>query len=109
MEAVGAVLILVAIPMILRWVPPNRIYGFRIPPTLRNSSVWYDTNAQSGRHFFGLGLLMIALEFAAPGEIPSRALWLTGMTGLAIIVVVNSRSAYRWERERRTSVVRHPA
>jgi len=109
MEALGPVLLLISIPLILRWVPPNRIYGFRIPPTLRSPSVWYDTNAQSGRHFFVLGLLMIALELAAPGEIRSRTLWLTGVAGLAIIIVVNFRSAYRWERERRTSDVSHPA
>jgi len=109
MEALGPVLLLISIPLILRWVPPNRIYGFRIPPTLRNPSVWYDTNAQSGRHFFALGLLMIAIEFAAPDRIPSGTLWLTGMTGLAVIIVVNARSAYRWERERRSSVVSHPA
>ena len=109
MEALGPVLLLISIPLILRWVPPNRIYGFRIPPTLRNPSVWYDTNAQSGRHFFVLGLLMIAIEFAAPDGTRSRMLWLTGVAGLAIIIFLNFRSAYRWERERSTTDGRHPA
>jgi len=34
MEAIGPVLIVVSIPLILRWVPRNRFYGLRIPATL---------------------------------------------------------------------------
>ena len=40
MEAVDPVLVLLSIPLMLRWVPQNRLYGFRIPATLRNKSVW---------------------------------------------------------------------
>lgn len=55
MEALGPVLILLSIPLILRWIPRNRFYGFRVASTLRDKSVWYDANALSGRHFLALG------------------------------------------------------
>ena len=100
MEAIGPVLVLMSIPLMLRWVPPNRIYGFRIAATLRNKSVWYDANALCARHFFFLGLVMVLLEFAVPAPIRRQTLQLTAVAGLASIIVVNWRTANRWERER---------
>jgi hypothetical protein len=50
MEAIGPVLIVLSIPLMLRWVPPNRFYGFRVTATCSNRSVWYDANALSARH-----------------------------------------------------------
>ena len=45
MEALGPILIVLAVPFLFRWVPRNRVFGFRIAATLRNDSVWYDVNA----------------------------------------------------------------
>lgn len=28
MEAIGPVLMLLSVPLMLRWIPPNRFYGF---------------------------------------------------------------------------------
>ena len=42
-----------AIPLILRKVPRNRIYGYRTRTTLRDDETWYETNA-----YFGRGLLI---------------------------------------------------
>lgn len=100
MEAIGPVLVLVSIPLMLRWVPPNRVYGFRIPATLRNKSVWYDANALGGRHFFLLGLLLVGLEFAVPPPLRTQTLRLTALAGLALIIVADWRTANRWARER---------
>ncbi len=47
--AVAGVLALVAVPLALRKVPPNRIYGFRTPATLQNEKIWYRANALFGR------------------------------------------------------------
>jgi hypothetical protein len=99
-EAIGPVLVLMSIPLMLRWVPPNRVYGFRIRATLRNKSVWYDANALGGRHFFLLGLLLVGLEFAIPPSMRTQTLRLTAIAGLALIIVVDWRTANRWERER---------
>jgi hypothetical protein len=45
--------VLLAIPLILRRVPRNIVYGFRTRSTLNNDYVWYRANA-----YFGRGLLI---------------------------------------------------
>lgn len=47
--AVVGVLALVAVPLALRKVPPNRFYGFRTPATLQSKKIWYEANALFGR------------------------------------------------------------
>jgi SdpI/YfhL protein family len=37
-----------AIPMVLGLVPPNRYYGFRTPKTLGSADVWYKANRICG-------------------------------------------------------------
>ena len=94
-------LILTSIPLIFRWIPQNRLYGFRIAATLRNKSVWYDANARCGRHLFLLGLLMVLLELLLPMSIRTQSLVLTAITGLVLVTVIDWKTANRWERERR--------
>ena len=43
---------IIAIPLILRKVPRNVVYGFRTRSTLENDFVWYEANAYFGRLFF---------------------------------------------------------
>jgi hypothetical protein len=100
MEALGPVLILLSIPLLFRWVPRNRFYGFRIPSTLRSDSIWYDANALWARHMMALGLLMVALEFLLPASARIAILRTVGFIGLASILVADWRTANRWERER---------
>ena len=42
-------LVLIAIPLILRRVPRNIVYGFRTRATLSSDFVWYEANAHFGR------------------------------------------------------------
>ena len=49
-------LVLLGLPLILRKVKPNPIYGFRVRRTLEDPRVWYEVNA-----FFGRQLLMVGL------------------------------------------------
>jgi uncharacterized membrane protein len=42
--------IAVSVPLILRKIPPNLLYGFRTPKTLSNSRVWYEANAKGGKN-----------------------------------------------------------
>ena len=37
-----------SVPLILRWVGPNPIYGFRTPRTLSSPEIWYPANAFAG-------------------------------------------------------------
>lgn len=101
MEAIGPVLIVVSFPLVMRWVPPNRLYGFRVPATHRDASVWYDANALCGRHLLLLGLLLVFLEVVLPLSIRNQTLRVFAVIGLVGIVIGDWRTANRWERQRR--------
>jgi uncharacterized membrane protein len=100
MEAIGIVLVVLSLPLVLRWIPPNHIYGFRIPATLRNRSLWYDVNARFGRHALMLGLVLVALEFVLPPPLRIPVLRAIALIGIAAIIVIDWRTANRWARER---------
>jgi hypothetical protein len=53
-----------AIPLMMRLIPPNPLYGFRLPKTMKDPEIWYEINAYSGRWLFAVGLL-VALSSAA--------------------------------------------
>jgi hypothetical protein len=46
----------IAVPLILQWIPPNGIYGFRTGETLSSRAIWYPANA-----FMGWALLTAAI------------------------------------------------
>jgi hypothetical protein len=52
----GLVLAGLSVPLILHKVPPNGIYGFRIPATLQSPKLWYKVNAYAGRRLLLVGL-----------------------------------------------------
>ena len=54
------VLILIAIPLALRKVGPNIVYGYRTRATLADEDVWYEANA-----YFGVRLIVACLCGAA--------------------------------------------
>ena len=105
MEALGILLVLVSIPLVLRRVPPNHFYGFRVPATHRNRSVWYDVNAAAGWEFILLGVVMVTLEFMLPRV--TQTVRPIAFAGLALIIIVNWRLANRLERERRGQGTAH--
>jgi len=39
---------IVSIPLILKIVPPNPLYGFRTPSTVASPALWYRVNAFAG-------------------------------------------------------------
>jgi uncharacterized membrane protein len=47
----SAVFCLLSIPLILRKVPRNPVYGYRTRTTLRNDTIWYEANAYFGLRF----------------------------------------------------------
>jgi uncharacterized membrane protein len=101
MEALGILLLVLSIPLTLRWIPQNRLYGFRTAATYRDRSVWDDVNAAAGRQMLALGAVMVALEFALPAAVRVQALRFVGLVGVPAIVVVNWRRAQRLDRQRR--------
>jgi hypothetical protein len=97
-EAIGPVLVVLSIPLMFRWVPRNRLYGFRVAATLRDDGIWYEINARSARHLCLLGLAMIALELALPLSARNTTLTAIAISGLVLITIVNWREANRLSR-----------
>jgi uncharacterized membrane protein len=48
--------ILLAIPLLLKKIPPNPIYGYRTPDLIKRPAHWFEVNA-----YFGLCLLLSSL------------------------------------------------
>lgn len=53
----NAVYCLVSIPLILRKVPRNPVYGYRTRLTLSNDKIWYKVNAYFAWRFLVAGVL----------------------------------------------------
>jgi hypothetical protein len=47
----GVLLFGLSLPLVLRKVPMNDLYGIRIPAALESEQRWYDINAYGGRQF----------------------------------------------------------
>jgi hypothetical protein len=99
-EALGPLLLVLAVPLMLRWVPRNRLYGFRVAATLRDDAVWYEVNASAGRQSVMLGALMVTLEFVLPLSLRNGTLSTVGVVGLVLITTIGWRRANRLARER---------
>ncbi len=54
-------MIAVSLPMALRKVPPNGVYGFRTPKTMSDARVWYDANQRAGINIIVAGVLALAV------------------------------------------------
>lgn len=77
---VGALFIILSIPLIQRRVPPNAIYGVRTTKTLSNKKLWYDAN-----HFFGKDLLTAGLIIATASIVAET---FEGSVGVEYITVI---------------------
>jgi hypothetical protein len=82
------VLVLAAAPLALRWIPPNRWYGFRFPGALFAPQLWYEINALGGQMFIG-GLAVCAAITAlalwrAPENLQPYLPWLS-----AALILIN--------------------
>ncbi len=52
----GLVMAGLSVPLILHKIPPNGLYGFRIPSTLQDPQLWYKVNAYAGKRLLVVGL-----------------------------------------------------
>src|SRR5690606_35974547 len=57
-----------SVPLILRKVPPNALYGFRTPLTRSSPEVWYPANAYAGKALLGAAALAGIGTWLLPGD-----------------------------------------
>ena len=89
--ASGLLLIAAGIPLWLRRVPRNALYGVRFPSTLSDDRIWYEINARCGRDLVGIGagylvLLTAAFLLGRSWSMPLRLLGPTVVFVVALIV-----------------------
>jgi uncharacterized membrane protein len=65
----GILLAALSIPLIMRKIKPNPIYGFRTPTTLSNETYWYEVNSYAGKWLLGAGI-MIAISAIVLAMLP---------------------------------------
>ncbi|HEX6881653.1 MAG TPA: SdpI family protein [Terriglobales bacterium] len=51
--------ILISIPLVMRIVPQNRLYGFRTRRTLSDERVWYEANYMGGKNLIIASVLAL--------------------------------------------------
>ena len=58
----SAIFALVSIPLILRKIPPNPVYGFRTRATLTDEALWYRANSFFGQRFLFASFVSAAIS-----------------------------------------------
>jgi hypothetical protein len=97
----GLLLSALAIPLMLRKVGPNPIYGFRVKQTHEDPDVWYEVNAVAGKGMLVDGLIVVLASLvlaAVPGiSIDRYALSVLALflVALGITLVVSVRRLRR--------------
>ncbi len=89
----GALLLMaLAVPMIRGKVPPNGLYGFRVPKTMNNPDIWYPANAYAGWQLLwaGLAILLgvVVLYFILGSSLDAYALASLGLVLIALGIAV---------------------
>lgn len=71
------VFVIISIPLILRVVPPNGIYGFRIAATQASRAIWYPASAFMGWALLVGSVVSATLLVILPGTVKRWLLWAT--------------------------------
>jgi hypothetical protein len=70
---VGLLTILISVPLILRKVPMNHLYGIRISKAFTSDRYWYDINAYGGKLLLAFGLFLSIFGITADNWAPTSA------------------------------------
>jgi hypothetical protein len=74
--AIGSVVVVLAVPLILRKVPMNSVYGVRIAKAFSSDRNWYEINAYGGKLLLGYGIFLIGYGVIGSSFAPeARSIW----------------------------------
>ena len=65
-SAGSILLIALSIPLIKGKVPPNGLYGFRIPLTMNSPEIWYPANRYAGKWLLGSAIFLLVASIGLP-------------------------------------------
>jgi hypothetical protein len=89
--------ILLGLPLALRLVPPNHVFGFRAPPAFDSPEAWYSVNATLGYCLLGAAVISLLLLFVvanrmggaqASERLPLVIMGNTMLTVAAVVVCI---------------------
>jgi hypothetical protein len=70
-------LVIISIPLILRVVPPNGLYGFRTTSTRSSPAIWYPANAFMGWALSVAAVISAIVLVILPATVKRWLLWAT--------------------------------
>jgi uncharacterized membrane protein len=80
----ACIILLLAIPLILGLIPPNRIYGIRTVETLSDQQRWYEINRFGGWALSISSLLYLAVAVLFPSGVAGETLFGRWMIHLGV-------------------------
>ena len=99
--SIALILIGLATPLVMGRVPPNDLYGLRVPATMVDEEIWYRANASSGRDFVLLGLFEIVFAAGLSIFVPTETVAYTLINAAFLLVGVIFTAAVGWRRANR--------
>jgi uncharacterized membrane protein len=99
--AIGALIVVLAVPLLLRRVPMNHAYGVRVREAFVSQSNWYAINAFGGKCLLAVGLLLLAVGYFGRAFAPSpRSAWAPVYLLVPLLVLIPAvaviKSYARW-------------
>lgn len=82
-------LVIISLPLILRLVPPNGMYGFRTGATRSTPAIWYQANAFSGWALSIAAVASATLLMVLPATAKRWMLWAVFFGPVAAAVVLS--------------------
>lgn len=68
---VGFASVVLSIPLIMRKVPMNHVYGFRLRKAFVSRHNWYELNAYGGKALLAYGVFLLAFGYLAEDLAPA--------------------------------------
>ena len=81
-------------PLILKLVPPNRIYGFRTPRTVADRALWFRVNRFAGWAMLAAGSISASIFALAPGGVLGGASAEIGVFVVPLLIALAITGAY---------------
>jgi len=82
------VLVAISIPLILKFVPPNGVYGFRVSGT-RSPEIWYRANEFMGWALTVAAAIAATFQIMLPGTTKRWLLWTTFLMPICGAIVAS--------------------
>jgi SdpI/YhfL family protein len=82
-------LVIISVPLILRLVPPNGMYGFRTGATRSTPAIWYQANAFSGWALSIAAIVSAAWLIVLPATAKRWILWAVFFGPVAAAVILS--------------------